>query len=51
MGEAVLRHSILQRTRDMRLPDQIVERLGSIFSGENLVTHTLNLIEKLMVGS
>ena len=51
MGEAVLRNRILQCTRDMRLPDQIVERLGPIFSGENLVTHTLNLIEKLMVGS
>jgi hypothetical protein len=51
MGETVLRDRILQRTRDMRLPDQIVERLRPIFSGENLVTHAFNLIEKLMVGS
>jgi len=27
----------------MRLPDQIVESLWPIFSGENLVTHALNL--------
>jgi hypothetical protein len=31
----------------MRLPDQIVESLRSIFSGENLVTHTFNLDGKV----
>jgi hypothetical protein len=25
------------------LPDQIVERLGAVFAGENLVIHALNL--------
>jgi hypothetical protein len=47
MGEAVLRDRVLQRTRDMLLADQIVERLRPIFPGENLVTHALNLIEKV----
>ena len=47
MGEAVLRDRVLQRTRDMRLADQIVERLRPIFSGENLVTHELNLNGKV----
>src|SRR4029077_12953687 len=37
--EPVLRHGILQRARDVGLTDQIVKRLGSIFSCENLVTH------------
>jgi hypothetical protein len=31
----------------MRLADQIVERLGAIFSGENLVTHAFNLNGKV----
>jgi len=35
----------------MRLPDQIVESLGPIFSRENLVAHPLNLTKKLMVDS
>jgi hypothetical protein len=30
----------------MCLTDQVVERLRSIFSGENLVTHALNLTKK-----
>jgi hypothetical protein len=47
MGEAILRDRVLQRTRDMRLTDQIVERLRPIFSGENLVTHALNLNGKV----
>ena len=47
MGEAVLRDRVLQRTRDMCLADQIVERLRPIFSGENLVTHVLNLNMKV----
>ena len=47
MSQAVLRDRILQRTRDMRLADQIVERLGAIFSGENLVTHAFNLNGKV----
>jgi hypothetical protein len=37
--EPVLRHGIFQRARDVGLTDQIVKRLGSILSGENLVTH------------
>jgi hypothetical protein len=47
MGEAILRDRVLQRTRDMRLTDQIVERLRPIFSGENLVAHALNLNGKV----
>ena len=51
MGEPVLRDRIFQGARDVRLPDQIVESLGPIFSRENLVAHTLNLTKKLMVDS
>ena len=47
MGEPVLRDGIFQGARDVRLPDQVVERLGSVFSRENLVAHTLNLTKKL----
>src|SRR5262245_23222532 len=39
----VLRHCIFQRARHVSLADQIVERLRSILSGENLVTHAVNL--------
>jgi hypothetical protein len=43
----------------VRLPNQIVERLGPVFSGENFVTHAFKSSEKvdsrkpseLMVGS
>jgi len=38
-----LRDRIFQRTRYVRLPNQIIESLGSILSGENLVTHGSNL--------
>ena len=37
--EAVLRHRIFQRTRDVALADQIVKRLRPILSGEYLVIH------------
>jgi hypothetical protein len=40
----VLRHRIFQRARDVGLADQIVKCLGPILSGENLVTHLMNLI-------
>jgi hypothetical protein len=46
MSKPVLRDRILQRTRDMCLAHQVVERLRSIFSGENLVTHAFNLTKK-----
>jgi len=42
--ETILLDRILQRSRDMRLPDEIVKSLGTIFSGKDLVTHRLNLI-------
>jgi len=47
MGKPVLRHRIFQRVRNMRLTDQIIERLWPIFSGEYLVTHALNLNGKV----
>jgi hypothetical protein len=43
MRQPVLRDRILERARDVGLSDQIVKRLRSIFSGENLVAHSLNL--------
>jgi hypothetical protein len=41
--ETVLCHRIFQRARDVSLADQIVKRLRSILSGENLVAHAVNL--------
>ena len=39
MRQAVLRDRVLERPRDVRLPDEIVERLRSVFARENLITH------------
>lgn len=39
MREAILRHRIFQRPRDVVLTDQVVECLWPIFSGEYFVTH------------
>ena len=47
MSKPVLRHRILQRARNVRLADQIIECLRPIFSGENLVTHAVNLNGKV----
>jgi hypothetical protein len=47
MSQPVLRDRVSQRARDMVLPDQIIESLGPVFPGENLVTHALNLAKKL----
>ena len=41
--EAVLLDRVLERARDMCLPDQIVERLRPIFPRENLIAHASNL--------
>jgi hypothetical protein len=41
--EAILLHRVLERARDVRLPDKIVERLRAIFAGENFVTHRFNV--------
>ena len=47
VSEPVLRDRVFQRARDMGLADQVVESLGPVFPGENLVTHALNLAKKL----
>ncbi len=47
MRQPVLCDGVFQRTRDMRLPDEIVESLRPIFSCENFVTHRLNLDGKV----
>src|SRR5207249_4812149 len=39
VGQAILLDRILERASDVVLPDDIVERLGSVFAGENLVAH------------
>lgn len=39
MGQPVLRNRVLEGAGDMRLSDEIIKRLGSIFSGEDLVAH------------
>ena len=41
--EAILLHRVAQRARDVRLADQVVERLRPIFARENLVAHRVNL--------
>ena len=43
MREAILFNRVLERARDVRLADEIIERLGAIFSGEDLVTHKITL--------
>ena len=42
--EPILLDRVLERAGDVRLPDQIVERLRAIFSGENLIAHVPNLV-------
>ena len=42
-GKAILRDRILECAGDVGLPDDIVERLGSVFAGENLVAHPKTL--------
>ena len=44
--ETILFDRILERARDMRLADQIVERLRPIFARENLVAHAPNLVRR-----
>ena len=51
MRKAVLGDRIFQRARDVRLANQIIENLGTVFSRENLVAHAFNLTKKLMVDS
>jgi len=43
MREPVLGDRVLERARDMRLPNQIIKSLRPIFSRENFVAHALNL--------
>ncbi len=43
MRQTVLCNRVFQGARDMGLPYQIVESLGPVLSGENLVAHGLNL--------
>ena len=43
MGQPILRNRIFERAGDMRLPDDIVECLGAVFAGENLVAHLKTL--------
>ena len=44
--QPVLGDRILERARDVSLPDQIVKRLGAVFAGENFVAHGSNLIRR-----
>ena len=46
MGQPILGDRIFQGARDVGLTDQIVKSLGPIFSGKNLVAHTLNLMRE-----
>jgi hypothetical protein len=43
VSQPILPDRILERTGDVRLPDDIVECLGSVFAGENLVAHPKTL--------
>ena len=51
VSEAILGNRVFQRARDVRLPDQIIESLRPIFSGENLVTHAFNLTASACPGN
>ena len=42
--EPFLLDRVLQRSRHVCLSNEVVERLGTIFSRENLIAHVLNLI-------
>ena len=46
MGKPVLCDRIFQCARDMRLPNQIVKSLRPVFSREDFVAHTLNLMRE-----
>ena len=39
VGDAALGQRVQQRARDVLLPDDIAEALGTVFAGENLVSH------------
>ncbi len=43
VGQAILLNRILERAGDVRLPDDIVKRLGPVFAGKNLVAHPKTL--------
>jgi len=43
VGQPILFDRILKRAGDVGLTDDIVERLGSVFAGENLVAHSQTL--------
>ena len=45
--EAILRDRVLERLRDMFLPDQIIKSLWPIFSREDFVAHLVNLNGKV----
>ncbi len=46
VGEPILFDRVLERLGDVRLADEIVERLRPIFARENLVTHAPNLVPR-----
>ena len=50
MGEPILGDRVLERRGDVRLADEIVERLRPIFARENLVAHAINLVPRRMAG-
>ena len=47
MRKPILPDCILERAGDMRLSNQIVERLRSILAGKNLIAHGSNLVRSM----
>ena len=47
MGQPVLLNGVFQRLRDVPLANEIIESLGAIFAGENLIAHFANLVGSL----
>jgi len=43
VGETILRDGVLEGAGHVGLSHQVVESLGSIFPGKNLITHTQTL--------
>jgi hypothetical protein len=43
VGQSILLDRVFERAGNVRLPHDVVERLGPVFAGENLVAHPKTL--------
>jgi hypothetical protein len=47
VGDAALFERVQKRTGDMLLPDDVTEKLGAVFAGENLIGHFRSVLLRL----